>query len=380
MNPDLIVVGLGAVGSAALHHATASGLSAVGIEQFPIGHDRGSSHGESRIIRKAYFLHPDYVPLLDRAYELWRELEGFAGRPLLETTGLLCAGSADGSFINGLERCYAAHDLPHERLSADEAMRRHPQFHLPSDAVVYFDPLGGFLRADDCVRAHLDSARARGATIYDDEAVCGWSSDANGVTVTTTRRTLHAGHLLLATGAWVVPEFAEIGISLRAKRKVLFWHRLVNPARFRPNCFPAYIAKFDGVATYGFPTLDGATMKSAEDSGGQWIDDPASVDRENLEPGDEAALRRFLDVTFQGAVGPRAAWKTCLYTVAPDNNFVLGPHPGRPHVTLASCCSGHGFKLSSVMGELLARTVRDGAVPPEARFLTLEKQIKQGLE
>lgn len=367
---DVVVAGLGVVGSSVLYAAAKSGLRACGLEQFGLGHDRGSSHGESRIIRKAYFLHPGYVPLLNRAYELWRELEQVTNADLMTLNGLICAGEPEGELIKGLELCYSSHSLPHERLSAEETMRRWPQFHLPESSAVYYDQEGGFLRADRCLSSIQAAARSHGAIIYENEPMLEHSAE-----IRTSHRTLSAKHLILTSGAWVVPELRRLGAQLRIQRKALFWYRLANPSAFRPDSFPAYIVSQGSHDLYGFPTLDGATMKAAEDTGGQWIDDPLVVDRGYREE-DEATLRRFVKQTFPGQIGERASMQTCLYTLSGDHNFVIGNHPDRRDLTLASCCSGHAFKLGPALGEIILQTALNGHPPKSASFLDLSRLLQ----
>jgi sarcosine oxidase len=367
---EVVVVGAGVMGSATLHHLARKGVRVCGIEQFRAGHDHGSSHGESRIIRMAYYLHADYVPLLHRAYALWRDLESETGRKLLHMTGLVCFGDPGESFIQGLERCYGEHYLPHERMTPDEAMKRFPAFHIPDNASVYYDPLGGYLNADECVRAQIDSARLNGATLYEGEPMISWEPSADGVIVRTASRKIHAGRLVLTTGPWIVPEFSRLGVNLRAKRKALFWYHITKPKRFSGG--PCFIARSGSQDFYGFPSIDGKTIKAAEDSGGQWIDDLSSVDR-SFNPDDETSLRAFLDRTFPGMIIERAATKTCIYTVSPDKHFILDFHPEHPQVILASCCSGHGFKFGCAIGEILSRAARKGVLPDGIDFLRLAR-------
>jgi sarcosine oxidase len=356
---DVIVLGVGGWGSATLHHLARRGLRVAGVEQFAVGHDRGSSHGESRVIRMAYFMDPAYVPVLRRAYELWRELEGEAGETLMTLTGLLCLGEADGSFIRGLETCYATHNLPHERWTVAEARLRFPQFHPPEDAACYWDPLGGYLNADRCVLAHTRLAQQYGATLLTGERVLGYACDGDGVLVRTERQELRAGRLVIAAGAFVSRFAADLGGLVAPVRKALFWYRANDPAAFAASRFPVWIAKFAGLNYYGFSSLDGATVKAAEDTGGQTLPSADEVPRE-LRDDDEQNLRPFLDRLFPGALGRRAAAKVCLYENSADRNFILDRHPQHPQVIFACGGSGHGFKFSSVAGEIAADLATTG--------------------
>lgn len=367
---DVIVAGVGAVGSATLYHLAKSGLRVAGLDPYAPGHSMGSSHGDTRIIRKAYFLHPEYLPLLNRSYDLWRELEAESGQDLMRITGLLCIGDEDSAFIQGIKRTFEANALPYEQLTAAETRSQFPVFAVPDDMTVLHDHEGGYLRPEACVMAHAAQAEKLGAAVFAGESLRAWRAEGDGVCVTTSRRELHADRLVLTTGAWVTPEFATLGVPLRVRRKVLFWHQCTQPDDFRD--IPVWIWKNRGSDFYGFPSLDGATIKSAEDTGGSYLEKPEDRDF-HVFPEDDANLTPFLHEAFPGKVGEVQHGKTCLYTDTSDRNFVIGFHPGHPQVLLASCCSGHGFKLSSAMGEVLAKTVQMGKLPKEAEFLAMKR-------
>ena len=356
---DVIVIGVGGWGSATLYHLAKRGLKVCGLEQFGLGHDRGSSHGESRIIRMAYFMHPDYVPVLRRAYELWREAEAESGERLMTLPGLLCVGEPDGALIKGLESCYGAHDLPHERWTPAEARSRFPQFQLADDLACYWDPLGGYLNADAAVRVHQQLAQRHGAELLPNERVVNLDASADSVTIRTTKRTLHASRVVITTGAFSGSLAPGL---ITAVRKVLFWYRVAEPSQFAGERFPAWIAKLGGLNYYGFPSVDGATIKCAEDTGGLVASNPGEVTRE-LMTGDEVNLRPFLTKIFGRSVGERAAFKTCLYENTANRDFIVDRHPQRPHIVLAFGGSGHGFKFCSVIGEMAADLVQKGHSP-----------------
>jgi len=353
---DVIVIGAGGWGSATLYHLARRGLHVCGIEQFGLGHDRGSSHGESRVIRMAYFQHPDYVPALRRAYELWRELETEAGQGLMTLPGLLCIGEPGGALIRGLEACYATHDLPHERWTAAEARRRYPAFHVADEFACYWDSLGGYLNADAAVRAHQQLAQRHGAVIFQGEQVIGLDASEKGVTVHAATRTLHAARVVVATGAFADTLCPGLVTPVR---KVLFWYHIARPEVFDPSRFPVWIAQAGGLNYYGFPTLDGATVKCAEDTGGQAVANPRVIPPE-LQPEDEGNLRPFLDGLFGLQIGKRAAFKTCIYETTRNFDFIVDHDPSRPNVVLAFGGSGHGFKFCSVIGEMAADLAEKG--------------------
>jgi sarcosine oxidase len=311
----------------------------------------------------AYFMHPDYLPVLKRAYELWRELEAESGERLMTLPGLLCIGEPDGALIKGLESCYAAHDIPHERWTAAEARSRFPQFQLTDDLACYWDPLGGYLHADAAVRVHQQLAQKHGAEMFPNERVVNLQASADSVSIRTTKRTIHAARVVVATGAYsgnLAPGMVT------AVRKVLFWYRAARPSEFAGERFPVWFASAGGLEYYGLPSLDGATIKCAEHTGGQIVSNPAEVTR-GLITGDEANLRSFMTKMFGSGIGERAAFKTCLYENTKNQDFIVDQHPQRPHIVLAFGGSGHGFKFCSVIGEMAADLAQKGhsALRPE---------------
>jgi len=359
---DVIVAGVGGMGGSALLHLARAGLKVCGLEQFTPGHDRGSSHGDSRIVRKAYFLDPSYVPLMHRSYELIAELEERRKTKLFHHVGLLSAGVLDSPFHRGMERCFATHDLPHERWDVHETRRRYPHIILPEDSVVYFDHTGGYANPEAVVRAHVDAAVEAGAALLTGERLLSWQSRPGGVEVRTGLRTLHADKLILATGAWIIPELRRLGVPLILKRKVQVWYEVADITPFRPEVCPVFILKNRGGDFYGFPSLDGRTVKTAETSGGTEL---ASADDQHgrLLPSDHENLTRFMRNTFGGLAGRPVAHKECLQTFTADQNFIIDLHPETDRVVLCSPCSGHGFKFVPVMGEIL-RDLATGATSP----------------
>ena len=353
---DVIVVGVGGMGSSALFHLARAGLRVCGLEQFKPGHDRGSTHGDSRIVRKAYFLDPSYVPLMHRSYELIAELETRRKVTLFHNVGLISAGVIDSPFHRGMEKCFATHQLPHERWTVDEARRHYPHFRLPEDSIVYYDPAGGYGNPEAFVLAHVESALEEGAQLLTDERMVSWHAGTGGVEVRTGRRTLHADKLVLTTGAWIIPELIQLGVKMTLKRKVQVWYEVTKIELFRPEVCPVFILKNRGGDFYGFPTLDGRTVKTAETSGGTEL---ASADDQHgrLLLSDHENLTRFMRNTFGDLVGAPVAHKECLQTFTENQNFIIDQHPATARVILCSPCSGHGFKFAPVMGEVLCQLV-----------------------
>ncbi|MDP6946601.1 MAG: N-methyl-L-tryptophan oxidase, partial [Myxococcota bacterium] len=293
---DVAVLGVGAVGSAALYHLARRGVSAVGLDRFPPGHDRGSSHGETRVIRKAYFEDPAYVPLLHRAYDGWREIEAGSGRRLFRRTGLIEIGPPDGEVVPGVLRAAREHDLDVEALGPEVVAQRFPGFRVPEGMTGVYEADGGVLEVEACVEAHAALARDAGAALRTGLTVTGWRPDGEGVLVETSDGPVSAGALIIAAGAWASDLLASHHLPLRVKRKVLLWYPLQPPPA------PQYPIEAGGVVFlyelpegvyYGFPSTDGATLKVACHDDGVFVDDPLTLDRA-LHRGDHAGVDAFL--------------------------------------------------------------------------------------
>jgi len=373
-NYDVLVVGTGAMGSSVLLQLAHAGLKVCGLEQFQPGHDRGSSHGDSRIVRKGYFLDPSYVTLMHRSYELMTELETRRSVKLFHNVGLISAGVIGSVFHRGMEQCYATHDLPHERWDVHEAGRHFPHFNLPEDSVVYYDHTGGYVNPEAVVLAQVQSALEDGATILSGEKMLSWRSVTGGIEVSTPRKTLRAEHLVLTTGAWIIPELRKLGVKPVLKRKVQVWFDMTDIEPFQPEVCPVFILKNRSGDFYGFPTMDGRTVKTAETSGGT---DLASADDQHgqLLPEDHENLTRFMRNTFGDLVVGPVAHKECLQTFTADQNFVIDSHPDEPRVTLCSPCSGHGFKFAPVMGEILRDLALGRAPAFDLKLFSLQRLL-----
>jgi sarcosine oxidase len=359
---DVIVAGLGAMGSATAMHLAHRGLQVVGVDQHAPPHTHGSSHGESRIIREAYFEGAWYVPLVRRAYELWHDLEEQAGHRLLQTTGALSLGAADGELIQGTLRSASEHRIPYEILNTDEVRRRYPVLQPPEATVGVYEPRAGFLRPEDCIQAHLQAAQERGATLRFGESLRGWRYTAEGVEVVTDRDRLEADALVLAVGAWLTELVPAL--PLEVERQVMFWfHPRRDPAAFTSDRFPVFLWETTPASLfYGIPDL-GHGMKAAQHHCGVRCD-VDTVDRDVSEK-DEEVVRQFLDRHVPAASGRLLHARTCLYTNTPDQHFLVDQHPASSRVWVVSPCSGHGFKFSSVIGERVAEWVMGGVVPSD---------------
>jgi sarcosine oxidase len=358
-NFDVIVIGAGGMGSAAAFELARRGRSVLALEQFPLVHDRGSSHGHTRIIRRAYYEHPAYVPLVRRAFERWYDLEQRTGGHLLTECGCLSIGTPSGEVVTGVLASARQHKLDVELFNAAALRNRFPQFRIPADYCGVLERDAGFLYVEECVRAHLDQARLLGATILAEEPVTAWTSDGRSVTVTTAKGVYHAAALVLTAGPWAGRLLAGWGAPLRVMRQVMLWFGTADNSRFRRDTFPIFLADVPGGPFYGLPVIDGRGLKVARHYSAPELNDPEEVQRE-IRPEDEPPVRKFLDAYMPDVNGPLRFAQTCIYTLSPDRHFVIDRHPELSNVTVATGFSGHGFKFASVVGEVLADLVESG--------------------
>jgi sarcosine oxidase len=359
MTVDVAVIGLGATGSAALLHLAGRGLRVVGIEQFAPGHDRGSSHGETRIIRLGYFEHPSYVPLVRAAIPLWRALERESGKALLHVTGILEMGAPDSTLVAGTLRSAQTHGLPHEVLDAAAVTRRFPAFWLPPHFVGVFHPDGGILAAEPAVEAQVVLARAAGAEVRTNETVRAVEPTSGGVRVVTDRGSIAAGQAVVAAGSWVKQLLPGLPVPMRVTRQVVGWFAPSDPAMFARDRCPVFMLENQDGIFYGFPLGPQPGVKFAKHHHADAAIDPAHAAMP-MEAADEAMLRPALAAHVPAANGALLAAQTCRYTMTPDGDFILDRLPGAPAVIVASPCSGHGFKFAPVIGEILADLATQG--------------------
>lgn len=356
---DAIVVGLGGMGSATLYHLARRGLRVLGLEKFDRLHEYGSSHGLTRIIRLAYFEHPGYVPLLRRAYELWRELETEAGERLLHITGSVDAGRAGSRIFEGALRASRAHGLSHEVMDGSELGRRFPGYRLPKEFRCLYQPDGGVLLPERCNAAHATLAEAHGAEMRFREPVVEWGARGGGAWVRTERGRYEAGTLVFCAGAWagkLVPELAPLAVP---ERQVLAWLRPARPEMFRPEAFPVFNLDVEEGHFYGLPSFVVPGFKLGRyHHRGERVD-PDAMNRET-EPEDEAILRSFAKKYFPDGAGPSLMLKVCLFTNSPDGHFIINRHSEHPSAWIAAAFSGHGYKFCSVIGEVMADLVERG--------------------
>lgn len=370
---DVIVIGLGGMGSAAAYHLARRGRRVLGLEQFQPLHELGSSHGLTRIIRLAYHEDPSYVPLLRRAYELWHELETDAGEQLLITTGSLEGGPDDGTTFIGALEAARQHDIPHEVLDADELRLRYPAYAGFDDATrVVYQPDGAFLLAEPTMRAHHDGARRRGADLRFGEVVRSWEPAGDGVRVVTEAGTFEAERLVVCAGAWartLVPSLERLAVP---ERQVLAWLTPKRPELFEVDRFPVFLIDVEEGSFYGFPLHDGHGFKLGKYHHRFEPIDPDDPDR-SVHAEDEALLRAFADRYFPDGAGPTEMLKACMFTNSPDEHFVLDRLPDVPQVAVFAGESGHGYKFCSVVGEVLADLVIDGATRHDIGLFRIDR-------
>jgi len=375
MNPsyDVIVIGLGTMGAATCAYLARRGARVLGLEQFGIPHAHGSAGGESRVIRLSYFEHPDYVPLLLRAYELWHDLSRETGRTVLYETGGMYLGPADGEFIRGSIGAARQYDLPHEVLENAEIKQRFPQFNVPEAYAGIFEPRAGVIIPELAVGAFAESALRHGAELHGHEPVRSWSSENAGIEVTTDRARYVADRLVICGGAWSGRLLRDLGVPLAVTRQTMGWFWPKRPELFEFGRFPVWAFEDGrGGLQYGFPLLQNRPgLKVARHLPAE-ATTPESVER-TISQKDRRELLEMVDETLPEGTGPLLSASVCLYTNTPDGHFIVDQHPEDERVTLACGFSGHGFKFASVMGEALADLAQHGRTTHPVTFLGLDR-------
>jgi sarcosine oxidase len=356
---DVIIAGLGAMGSAAAYHLAKRKCRVLGLDRFAPPHEFGSSHGHSRIIREAYFEHPVYVPLVQRAYKLWAELEKGSLQKLFQQTGGLMIGPPDGVLVAGAKHSAEVHNLPYEVLKVVELRDRFPAFRPRDNMVGLWEPHAGILFPEKCIEAHLDLAQRRGAELHFDEIVAGWRAEGKGVIVTTTKGNYRAARLILTVGAWMSTLLRDLHLPLTVKRQVLLWFQpAAAPKNFSPERFPIFILEYGANRQfYGFPDLGNGVKIAIHHQGETAAPEKLrrEVDHEEVDK-----VRELLRCFIPHVDGVLLNTAVCMYTNTPDFHFLIDAHPTFPQVLIVSPCSGHGFKFSSAIGEALADLITAG--------------------
>lgn len=352
---DVIVVGLGAHGSAAASALARRGLTVLGFDMDAPPHALGSSHGETRVIREVYGEHPAYVPIVQHAYRLWRRLEEEADPPvsLLRVVGGVSIGLPESETLAGVERSSREHGLPYELLEAGEIRARWPQFNPSPEMAGAYDPNAGALFLEPCLRAMLDDAARRGARLRMREPVRKWHPDGEGIRVYTDAGEYSAGRIVFAAGAWNRRWLSKLNLPLRVERQVLLWFQPLRPELFGPDRCPNHSWEWKPDSWLYCQPDFGRGVKTAFHHDGEMHDDPESVDRE-VRPADEGDLRAAISDILPDMGGAVLRSAACMYTDTPDEHFLLDVHPGHSNVVIVSACSGHGFKFSPAIGEIAA--------------------------
>jgi sarcosine oxidase len=352
---NTIVIGVGGMGSSVCYELAKRGKRVLGIEQFDIPNDMGSSHGYTRIIRLAYYEHPSYVMLLRRAYELWGQIEARTGKQVYVKTGSIDAGPADSWVFKGSLQSCVEHDLDHDVLSGMEMNARFPGYNMPHDILGVFQPEGGFILPEAATVAYVQAAHALGAEIHGRETVLEWQplSNGEGVRVITDRAEYEADSLIITGGAWNSNLLPFLRGYATPERQVLAWLQPDRPELFTPERFPVFNLLVPEGRFYGFPVHTVPGFKFGKYHHFEEVVEPYGYDREpDVE--DEEVLRDFASRYFPEGAGPTMTLKACMFTNSPDKHFIIDLHPEYPQVSFAGGFSGHGYKFASVIGEVMA--------------------------
>jgi sarcosine oxidase len=369
---DVAVVGLGGMGAAALSHFARRGVRAIGIERFERLHENGASQGQTRIIRKAYFEDPAYVPLLERAYELWRNLETESRRKLLDLVGILMVGTPDQEGISGALRSARQYDLPLDVYDADQIARRFPGTMPHPDEVGLLEHDAGIVFPEPGVDAHLDVASGRGAEMRFSTRVLNWEKRDGGHRLfLDDGSSLEAARVVFCSGMWTGGLLRELELPLRVQRNVQVWFEPAT-THYDRGIFPTFFLERPEFPAplYGFPTIDG-TLKAALHRFGDSAD-PERPDR-RIRDSDVTMVGTTLEQWMKGAAGSYARARACMYTLTPDGNFIVDTHPSDASVTIACGFSGHGYKFCPVVGEIVADLALEGGTLYEVGFLSIKR-------
>ncbi len=375
---DVIVIGVGSMGSAACWYLSKRGYKVLGLEQFEIPHEHGSHFGQSRIIRQAYFEHPDYVPLLERAYTNWREFEMQSNTKLYHETGIVYFGQPQHATMEGVRESASLYSVLVHKLNGEESSLQFPYFTIPSDFETLVEPHAGFLTPELTVSLYAKEAAKLGAVIKTKQRVREWKEVGNKIHVNTDTGEYTAEKLIITAGGWTSKIIPQLKVSLKVTQQTLAWVTPKHPERFTFENFPCWFIEDPELGMYyGFPYVDGERflgptgIKLASHRPGTTVD-PDGVDRGNF--GSDVEIQFFLDKYLPSLEGKITNRKTCLYTYSPDENFIIDHLPGSgKRVTIACGFSGHGFKFVSVIGEILADLAMNGKTDLPAEFLSLTR-------
>jgi sarcosine oxidase len=364
---DVIVIGCGGFGASCLAELSGRGLRVLGLDQFVPPHDRGSSHGETRIIRKAYFEHPDYVPLLHRAWDLWADLSERVGGGLLNPCDLVMTGASDSAVVRGARESAALHGLEVENLTASEGSRRYPVLSIPESHEVVVERTAGWLAVERCVAAQLEQSRVRGVELMTGVRVTALRGSAVGVEVETSGGRFSAGAAIVNCGPWTGSLLPDYESLITVLRKTLFWYAGVGDLKAsRP--FPMFLMDLSAGQFYGVPSANPAGMKVGEHTGGEVVPDPGDLRRE-LSVEDAVPVNEFVRGHLPGVVPGVVRGAVCQYSMSVDGHFLVDRHAEWPVVVNAGF-SGHGFKFTPVIAEAAADLLERGRTELPIEFLS----------
>lgn len=371
---------MGSMGSAACYYLSKRGYKTLGLEQFTISHEYGSHTGQSRIIRKAYFEHPDYVPLMQRAYQNWKHIENETGEQVYFKTGLLYAGNATNEIIKGVKLSASLYNIELEQLNSNNSYDRFPQFRFPKGFEVLFEPEAGFITPEKAIRLYASAAENNGAIINSNEKVIEWKKDGSSIIVKTDKNTYRCDQLIITAGAWAGKMIPIVHDKIKVTRQFVAWIKTKNDQQFELGDFPCWMIG-DGDKNgcfYGFPSLntekfgEPVGLKLAHHFPGQ-VTDPDKVNRQTTGE-DFENVKYCLDNYMPGVFDSILHTKVCLYANSPDENFIIDKLPGfEENVSIACGFSGHGFKFSSVIGEILSDLAIDGETNLPIEFLNAKR-------
>lgn len=354
---DVVVAGLGAMGSSALYQLAQRGARVIGLDRFKPPHDQGSSHGDSRIIREAYWEQPLYVPMVRRAYQLWDDVSSAAGETLYRKTGGLMLGLREGPLVAGSLASALEYGIPHKLLTAEQVRKEWPGFTPPGDFVGLWEERAGMLFPERAIAAHLRLAEQAGASVHRDTRFLSWQRQGSDIVVTTHRGSVRTGHLVMALGAWITRQVK--GAVFTVERQQFHWFAPLPPSPpLGPDRYPVVLWEHRPGGLFVTLPDNGRGVKIDIHHGGKTVD-PDTVVRVTT-PEEETEVRDLLAQFFPAANGRLLGSSVCLYTNSPDHHFVVDWLPEDPAILVLSPCSGHGFKFASVIGEIAADLVLDG--------------------
>lgn len=371
---EVMIVGAGSMGMAAGYELAKKGVRTLLIDAYDPPHTMGSHHGDTRIIRFAYGEGSEYVPLALRAQELWKQLERDAATTLFLQTGVLSAGPENDAFIRGVRESSERYSLPLEVLRADEIRQRWPGIHVPDHFYGCLESAAGVLFSERCIAAYRKLAVEQGAELLTQTRVTGIQADGGGVSVETERGSYRAEKLLLSAGAWNPALLQSLGLSLPIvpTRKTVAWFE-AEENLYGEGRFPAFVFSLGDSAYYGFPSIDGTGVKIGRHDGGHAID-PDRLDRTfGTDPSDEGDVRSFLETYMPQAAGALRQGRVCIYSLTPDEHFVIDRHPHYSHIVIAAGFSGHGFKFASAVGEAASQLLTEGTSAFDLSLFSLRR-------